>query len=334
MKHKHITRVLALLLALFMLLPLAACSDEPEFASEEDARTVLNLGKYKVPYDEYRYLYMNYKRQIDNGDESFWEAHPEREADLVEYVGDALRLNYGTLALADEYNVSITSEEKASILEIEKERIASIGNEEAFLVALEGSYMSRRVFRAMIELQYIEEKLYDQLTSEMANIIPSDDATVEADIAKNFVRVQQIMIINDEGDDIEANRELAEDIEARLKAGEDFEALMAAYSEDEEVIDPIDGYYFTKGEFALLPDFDTMAFNLANGEISEIYESLSAFHILRRMPLDLDYINENFEDLRTSYIARCFYDMIDRKADELEMKTTELYDTLTLATMQ
>lgn len=334
MKRNPVMRVLAVILILLTLIPLAACSSEPEFANEEDARTVLTLGKYEVPYDEFRYLYMNYKHQIDDGDESFWETSPEREADILAYVQDALFLNYGTLALAEEYDISLTSEEKASILEIEKERIDSIGSEEAFLVALEGSYMSRRVFRYMIELQYIEEKLYDQLTSEMANIIPSDDATVEADIAANFVRVQQIMIVNDEEDDREENRALAEALAARLQNGEDFEALMSEYSEDEEVGDPIDGYYFTKGEFALLPDFDTMAFALEIGEISDVYESLSAFHIIRRMPLEEDYINENFESLRTSYIARCFYEMIDEAARGLELKTTDLYDSVNLTTMQ
>ncbi|MBQ4574295.1 MAG: peptidylprolyl isomerase [Clostridia bacterium] len=334
MKTLNINRLLALILALLMLASLASCSDKNEFANEEDARTVLTLGKYEVPYDEYRYLYMNYKQQIDNGDESYWEEHPEREADLLEYVHDALLLNYGTLALADEYDIKITAEEKASILEIENERIASIGSEEAFLLALEGSYMSRRVFRSMIELQYIEEKLYNQLTAEMANIIPSDDATVEADIAKNFVRIQQIMIINDDGDDREANRTQAEEILSKLQAGEDFEALMTQYSEDEEILNPIDGYYFTHNEFALLPGFDELAFGLDIGETSGVYEGPASYHIIRRMPLEDDYINKNFETLRTSYIARCFYEMIDEAAAGLELRTTELYDSLKLATMQ
>ncbi len=333
--HRTINRILPLFLALLLALSsFTACSDKNEFASEEDARTVLTLGKYDVPYDEFRYLYMNYKQQISGGDDAYWEAHPEREADILAYVHDALLLNYGTLALAEEYDITLTAEEKKSILAIEEERIASIGSEDAFLLALEGSYMSRRVFRSMIELQYIEEKLYNQLSSEMANIIPSDDITVAADIEQNFIRVQQILIINDEGDDRETNRAEAESIAARLQAGEDFEALMAAHSEDEEVIDPIDGYYFTKGEFALLPDFDTLAFSLEIGEISNVYESPAAFHIIRRMPLEEDYINQNFEALRTSYIARCFYEMIDKSAAELEMKTTDLYGTLNLATMQ
>jgi hypothetical protein len=78
-------KITALLLAVILILPLAACSKkyEPQESSPLEATTVYTLsldGKtYEVKYELYRALFLNFKSQIDGGDESVWQGENSEE---------------------------------------------------------------------------------------------------------------------------------------------------------------------------------------------------------------------------------------------------------------
>ena len=128
--------------------------------------------------------------------------------------------------------------------------------------------------------------------------------------------------MNDDGEDPEANYNLACELSARINAGEDFDALMEEYSDDTDM-DPEDGYYFTRGEF--LESFEDAAFELGVGDTSGVVESVNGYHIIRRLELDDAYIDENFSELRDVYKARCFNEYRDNVADALDVTYTDVY---------
>ena len=105
---------------------------------------------------------------------------------------------------------------------------------------------------------------------------------------------------------IAEKRALAEDLLSQLRAADDleskFDELMNEYSEDSGLQSNPDGYTATPGE--MVPEFETTAFSLGFGEVSDIVESTYGYHIILRGEVeDLD-----------SYADQCRESLLD---DEL-----------------
>lgn len=89
----------------------------------------------------------------------------------------------------------------------------------------------------------------------------------------------------------QAKRKQIEELLARARAGEDFAALARQYSEDPGSKDRGGEYTFARGQ--MVPEFETAAFSLKPGQISDVVTSPFGYHILklherlpaRRIPL-------------------------------------------------
>ena len=102
----QLMRITALLLTLAMLIVLLpACSASP---------TALKVGGEKVSYDLLRYFVMNYRRDAGYTAEEY-AADPALQTELEEQVYTALREVMAYRALADEYKLTLTDEEKTEI---------------------------------------------------------------------------------------------------------------------------------------------------------------------------------------------------------------------------
>lgn len=310
---------------------LYSCSDDKPGGWFVDERTVLTIDNYNVSYDEFRYFYLNYKRDYDLGDESFWQKNPASAADLKADVVDRLRENSALRRMAYEFDIELSKEEMTAIDEQIKASIDTYGGEDGYRAALSEYFMTGDVFRMTLELRQLEIRLREYLMDEFTGNILSDDRTVDEDIHNNFIHVRHILIRNEDGDNIEANLELARELRKRAVSGEDFDMLIKNYSEDPGY-DFRHGYYFTYGEF--LEQFEDAAYKLDIGEISEVVETVNGFHIIQRLELDEDYIDTYFEELREVYKNRCFNDQQDELAEKLEIEYTDLFDMISIETMK
>src|SRR5258705_5522994 len=95
------------------------------------------------------------------------------------------------------------------------------------------------------------------------------------------VRASHILLKTDGGKDEAAVRKQAEDILKQVKApGADFAALAKKYSEDEgSKATGGDLDYFSKGR--MVPEFESAAFSMQPGQISDLVKSQFGFHIIK-----------------------------------------------------
>lgn len=88
------------------------------------------------------------------------------------------------------------------------------------------------------------------------------------------------ILLNTAGKDEAAVRKLAEDLLQQVKAGAGFAALATKFSEDEgSKVNGGDLDYFSRGR--MVPEFETAAFALAPGQVSDIVRTQYGFHIVK-----------------------------------------------------
>src|SRR5258705_1123063 len=124
----------------------------------------------------------------------------------------------------------------------------------------------------------------DQLRARVA-ITPQDIDSYYNSNVQQFQTPEQVrashILLKTEGKDEAAVRKQAEDILKQVKApGADFAALAKKYSEDDgSKATGGDLDYFSKGR--MVPEFESAAFSMQPGQISDLVKSQFGFHIIK-----------------------------------------------------
>ncbi len=133
----------------------------------------------------------------------------------------------------------------------------------------------RKVKYALLDVQAIRNR---------TKVSPEDVQQYYEDNQQQYSTPEQIrashILLKTEGKDDAAVKKEAEDLLAKAKAGADFAQLATKYSEDDESkVKGGDLGYFSKGQ--MVPEFDTAAFALEPGQISDVIKSPFGYHIIK-----------------------------------------------------
>lgn len=174
--------------------------------------------------------------------------------------------------MAEKYEVDLDDEEKAKVENAAKVYFTSLGDREIELMGV-----NEKTIRSLYMELARAEKMYQYTIKDINPEISDDEART--------ITVQHILIktyaLDGTGKKIEYTQkdrreayEKACEALAAAKEGEDFDALIRKYSEDDKAT-----YSFGKGEMD--EAFETAAFNLGTGEISDIVETEFGYHIIK-----------------------------------------------------
>lgn len=327
---KKLIRALSLSLAVLSALSFTACGKVPK-STEEERATVLTVDEYAVPYEQLRYFVRNYMNEY--GDASFWTE--ERAAELSEKIFadtfESLRTEYAILSLAKRYGIERTDK---AIEELVNGQIDAMIEEypsvSDYVEDMAKNHLTDSVYRFLLTVTACSEELYYAML-EAGDIEPDDEAIEPIVRSDSFVRVKQILIANDPGEDKAKNRQKAEEALGRAIAGEDFDTLVKEYGEDLYMFNNTDGYYICRGVW--YREFEDTAFSLGIGEISGIIETAAGYSILVRCEKEDAYMDSHMESLCDSYRDAQFSLSIEKKAAEMTIATNETFDSYTLLTI-
>lgn len=279
---------------------------------------LMKINGIPITVEEFRYPYLNLKNMADEGDETRWTDEADEEnrltaADAAGVAEDAVKYVKQTTAyqlMAAKYNLPLTEEEQSEIDASVQSTIDSMnaeGSEMTYEEALVDSYYTDALYRYTLTLYTTANKIFNHLYfDEGAPLAYNDEEMLKAVEDAGYIRTQQLLIAfpdePTEGTDeekaaaIEANKAAAkaeaEAVLERINNGEDFMALVEECNDDPGMsYYGEDGYYFTAG--TMVQEYEDAAFALAEGEVSGLVESDYGYHIIKRMPLELDYIKEN-----------------------------------------
>ena len=309
-------RICAAGLVLTIVLPLTACSDIPK-STKAERQTVLSIDGFEVPYEQFRYLACNYMDSYADSDENYWneESAARLQDEIFDQCFDTLCTQYATLSLCREYGVD---QESGAITELVETVMASYleqyESEKAYVAALREKYMNDSVYRFFTTVSVCQQELYYAMLDQ--GVIEADDTKLYPFLQDDtFIRVKQILIKNDPGEDPEENRKKAEELRSRAAAGEDFDTLVGKYGEDLYMFNNTDGYYICRGVW--YREFEDAAFGLSVGEISDVIKTAAGYSILLRCEKDPAYMEKNRAELCDDYRDAQFSLIIEKKAASL-----------------
>lgn len=217
-----------------------------------------------------------------------WEKKTEDGQRLDEKIKkeafDEMAIRQLLADVAEENGITLSSEEVA---EGEKsiEEFKTTNGEEQLLTNI--AALGLTSVDDYLEL-YKSESLYTKIEEDF-NADPekyTQGINLEDYVNDTTVSAKHILIKND-SEKFEDPKATAEEVLKKAKAGEDFNQLMTEYNEDPGETES--GYTFGKGE--MVQEFETAAFALKCGEISEVVETEYGYHIIKRVAGLAEYKN-------------------------------------------
>ena len=333
-------------------------SDDPyaaAYAAYAPDEIVLTINGEGVTWAEYFYcLYAN-ASQIAQLGQSEWDADASAidsaaaGQTLQEYVRtrieEGIFLPYWCIEQkAGELGVTLSEADQAEIDRYYQQTVDGYfgGDEQAFLDDMAGNYFPIDFFNRMNTIDYLYMKLYEHTFGEDGADLPEADALSYADDG-GYIQVKHIlfMTVDDNNEplpeeEIAAKRADAEAVLAELRDITDPEELCARFDEliGEKGEDPgmetyTQGYVFPDG--VMVPEFRAAAEELGEYEVSDLVETSFGYHIILRLPLDVDapeMSNGYGRGMRTLAAEALFSNMTEEWFDAAEVAYGEGFETM------
>ncbi|MBQ9941300.1 MAG: peptidylprolyl isomerase [Clostridia bacterium] len=319
---------------------------------------VLKINGIPVSIEEYRYPYLNEKFRLDGGDDTLWTEEAAEENRLTAEDAETVKnntVNYlkQTMIfqfLAAKYNVSLSEEEIKQVDDLMQSTRDSFNAEDSdytYEEALNESYLTDAYLRYGNLNASLSNKVFSAFyIDENAPLKFSAEQAVQYLKDSDYIRAQHILIkFPDEPTEgteeeiaaaVAQNKadtlKKAEEVLEKVNAGEDFMTLVEQYNEDPGMgIYGEDGYYFTKG--VMVEEFENAAYALEEGATSGLVETSFGYHIIKRLPLEADYILENAATYLVPAYSSDFTDKINSGVESLTIEYAPEYELITPSTL-
>lgn len=210
------------------------------------------------------------------------------------------------LKKAEEMQVIVNQSE----VDTEYDKFKKIFNsDEKFIEFLASLKIDEEYFKDSIKKDLTISKLKEKMT-ENAEISEEEIAVFYNSHMDMFYRVKASHILLETEDE-------AKKILERVKAGEDFNNLAKEYSTDPSVKENNgDLGYFRHGD--MVEEFETAAFALKPGEISELVKSQYGYHIIKVEDKKIDKLEDVKDELKTNMI-------MEKKNEDYNKAFEEMY---------
>lgn len=327
-------------------------------------------GKYDVTFDVYRCFYFNSIATL-GVDFSTLEGDAKEETfeAVKEYTESYLKDFYLNFILADNNGIDLGTDLDNEVEVQYQSLVTQHGSEENLEKLMLSEYFTENAWRELSKGDLVSSKLYDALYGEEGGTLyVSKDEFKELTKTDEYARVKHILVtyssqaeLSDEDmegyDDLTLSAKLqkketayaalsedevkavndkakavAEAALVKVQAGEDFDSLITEYGWDPGMETLPEGYCMTK-ETSFVEEFIEAAFALKVGETSGVVESDYGYHILKREPVEEDYVEENLDDLYDQYfgdmVNYTYYEMRDEILETMEITYCDEYSKFT-----
>lgn len=265
---------------------------------------VLTVNGEDVTWDEYFYwIYSEYVQTIGEMSLDTMLNGVMTASEYLKQDVESMCVQYHVLyQKAAELGITLTSDDEEVLAEQLQSDIETLvgedGTEQELYDYLETIYVSPEIYDFVNRMMVLYPRMFIDLYGVSGEKMTDDEVMAFAD-EYGFMTAKHILFKNtdDEGNELSdeqmaAKREQADKLVAELRAVPEserealFDEMMNEYSEDPGLANYPNGYCFEPG--VVVQEFEDGVAALTVGEVSDVVESSSGYHILLREPVTPD----------------------------------------------
>lgn len=326
------TKVFAVILAVAMAFgTLTGCTD---------SKTIASIGDVKIPTKIFDFMIENYRAQVEQSDSSFqsnpdkWNNYKVNDKYAIDIARENAKQSVTQLAVylkkAEDDGITLTDKELKNVdSEIAKE-VDNMGGEDAFNKAAANLGIDKETYREIRKDSAIMNKVNEKIEKN----VKVDDATLKTAFLKDYVGAKHILIktVDANGNDLSQDKitaasAKAEQILKEIKAGANFDDMIKKYSEDKSG-DTVNSEVMVFTTNQMVEEFETAAFKLKVGEISDVVRTQYGYHIIERCDIsDASYFTKYKDEVKNTVLEDKLQEEYKKwKADyEKELKLNDKY---------
>lgn len=338
---------------------------------ETDGLIMCTVDGIDVDFDTFRYYYYYTVNQLTQNYGATIETIKDTEGGfdaLLENTITNIKQEFVIYHISKENNITLTDEEIKANEDTFNNSITQAGSEEEFEKTLKNAYLTRDVYKQMLEMAALYTKCEEQLfTNEgvyattkeefrkivkdpekyacvrsilipfscKADIPESEAADYDGKSLSDKYSSKQMAYAGLDDDAKEAAKKeakkVADEVLEKAKNGDDFEKLITEYNWDPGQESMPDGYYLTP-DSSYVKEYLDAAFALEEGQVStELVENDSyGWFVLKRMPIDMDYVDEHIESMIQDYDLPSRQKLYTDIMDGMDITYADFYDKLSI----
>ena len=331
------TRILSLIIAVFMLCALLAGCDD-------GAKTVMKVGGSNISKDIYASAIVQSNMMFEQTygmslatmlNEDIGDGQ-KTGADFLKEYAENLLIEFETFsAIAEENGIKLTKEDRDAIKEAKDKQIETAGSRKAFIEKFESDGISESFYDYVMEKNTLLSKIQTELFTGEGKYAPTAEKIAES-FGKDFICVKHVLVKANEADaDYAEKKAKAESVAKRAKNGEDFDALIAEFGEDPGMEINKGGYImdangYTPTGSTMVAEFTAASVALEVGGVSDVVPSSHGFHIIKRYPMSAEHIATDLEGFTAQVGNALIGQVLSEKIESIEVEYTKEYEKIDL----
>ena len=305
--------------------------------NSDDAEFSVIVGDVEYSMDRFNLYFYNAQDEIlkESGykeskdiPEDFWDlaVNGITRLDLAKDEAIEMLINDAVeYQKAREYNIKLTADELFSI----NNQMSMLRQDKVSMAQFD--YMG--ISASELEGYYKDEMLIPSLVTELINegsIKPNPESVLE-EFASSYVKIKQIFIPTVDmitgkpfsQENLKAAEDKINAALAMLQSGAEFDDVADMYTQDYYTQAYPDGYIITLEDLAI--EAEEVAFSLYDEEISPLVTSSEGYHIIKRIPFDLEGTQETscLETIEAEFAEPKLKELVKTWRKETKVKINE-----------
>lgn len=340
-------KLLVTVLLVSVLISLCSCGKYDAIPpSEDDLKVVGSIADYDLYYDELRFSVMNAKALMEQYYGISWDDPNDAAAysdELYNSVLSGIRYNYAVQILFRDLGYEI---DEPTIQDATQEYIEGLidelGGRGAYIDYLSESYLTDRVLRFNVSISHAENQMVHLLNYQGAL-----DEYVDFDIAaisnpsdpffdwNEFIKAMDFLysgkcLIKTEHIVVPVSVENASDVAAQLFESAQKGTPLSELADPERDISQ-ETFYQVEGERD--ERYFSSAQELDENDITLLHTEKNLY-VIKRLPLDADYVSDNYYDIIIKYLSIKVSEKTDEYAETLEVILSDFGKSLDFVKMK
>lgn len=247
-------------------------------------------------------------------------------------VEESIKVAGAIETMAEENNISLNEEQSKKLEADKKKYVSNLGGQKKFNEFLKKNRTTEKAYDKMARVDTLYKEVFNSLYAEgkKYDLTEDEKKQIEKDYYQNYNKIKQIVLYTVDTSTkeplsnsvVEQKKLLAKTLRSMITDVNDFDSYIKKYSDDAINVEPPYDMYFTSNQ--VLKEIQDTVSTLKDGEISNVFKSTYAYHIVFKEKLDDGYLETLYNSKREEKFLKAISDKIDDSVIIMENEFTKV----------